>query len=206
MAATTFPTLHPDLFWLIASHLPLHSASPTLFALSLTNHEHYNIARPLLFSRVVLRNEKDILNFTRILVADPSLGNLVQELHVKSQRSFALSLNTNGDNFFDLVKTLMKIIETNTLPNIHALGLYLLTRPWYTDEDNEDLNFVIRYQLPKDFWKILCSKYTRLKSVMLSGVGVNKEDDWLDRTGIYDINGTKVVHEPLTNTRLSATL
>jgi hypothetical protein len=179
-------TLHRELFWLIASHLPLHSTPPTLLALSLTNHAYYNVTRPLLFSRVVLRNEKDLLNFTEILVADPSLSNLVQEFHVKSQLSEPAG---DGDNPFDVVTGLMKIIQADTLPNIHTLGLYLpTTRPWFRDEE------IVRHgQLPKDFWKILCSKCTRLKSVMLSGVGDNNEVGWLDRAGIYDLDGAEVL-------------
>ena len=191
MAPTPFATLHSELFSLIASHLPLHSAPSTLLALSLTNHTYYNVTRRWLFSRVILRNEKDAMKFTKILADDPSLGNLVQELHIKSQM---LVPTHYTDHPFDVVTGLTKLIETNALPNIHTLGLYLIPLPWY---EGEDSNSIIRYgQLPKDFWKILRSKCTRLKSVMLSGIGDSKEDRWLDRAGIYDLDGTEVSLEP----------
>ncbi|KAF8895833.1 hypothetical protein CPB84DRAFT_1848174 [Gymnopilus junonius] len=187
MVDTPFSALYPELFSLIASHLPLHSAPPTLLALALTNHTYHNVARPLLFSRIILRNERDALNFTELLVAQPSLGNLVQELHVKSQ----MSVQTHNSNTcFDIVTGLMKVIEANILYNVHTLGFNLHTQPWWLDDAHS--NSTIRYgQLPKDFWRILHSNCPRLKSIMLSGVGDSKEDRWLDRAEIFDLDGAE---------------
>ncbi|KDR67507.1 hypothetical protein GALMADRAFT_147056 [Galerina marginata CBS 339.88] len=182
MAVPPFATLHRELFSLIASHLPLRSAPPTLLALALTNHAYYNVAHPLLFSRVILRNEKDAMSFTDILRTDPSLGNSVQELYVKSQ---LLVSTRDSDGPVDAVTNLIKAIQANSLPNVRTLGLYLHNLPWWKVEEPDSA--VRSCQLPDDFWKTLHSKCTRLKNVVLSGIGDNDEG----RVGIYDLDGVQ---------------
>ncbi|KAF8963497.1 hypothetical protein BDZ97DRAFT_999356 [Flammula alnicola] len=138
--------LLPELFPLIASHLPLHATPSTLLALALANHAFYDIVQPLLFSCLVLKNENDALAVIERLLDDPQLGRNVRELYVMSDLSPATRA---GDNPFDVVTGFRKVIEGGLLPRLYTFGFYLLQH-WYKDENRDD---VLGYgHFPAEFW------------------------------------------------------
>jgi hypothetical protein len=77
VALTTLPT---ELFPVIASFISLRSAPRTLRALALGSHRFYDIFRPLLYSRLILRNEDDATAVIQRILDEPQLGLAVTEL------------------------------------------------------------------------------------------------------------------------------
>jgi hypothetical protein len=117
---------------------PARTGGHEVYSTPLLCSQYYNITRPLLFSPVILKNEKDVLNFAEIIGA---------ELELSAGADPPQSQTRDDDNPLDeFVTGLMKIV--NALFNTHNLGLYLYPRPLGKDKD-------ARYgRLPKDFWKI----------------------------------------------------
>ncbi|KAF8199434.1 hypothetical protein BJ912DRAFT_650518 [Pholiota molesta] len=93
-------TVPPELFPLIASFIPLRSAPHTLRALALGNRRFHDIVRPILYSRIIARNEDDAITVIQKILDEPQLGLAVTELYIMSE----LSVETrNGQKSFDVV-------------------------------------------------------------------------------------------------------
>ncbi|KDR73787.1 hypothetical protein GALMADRAFT_72339 [Galerina marginata CBS 339.88] len=152
-----FTKLLPELFPVVAAHLPLYSTSVTVLSLALTNHGLYEIVYPLLYSCMVIRNETDALNVLEKMLVDRKLGHLVRELYIMSE----LSLPTpEGEPPSDVVTRLQKVVREGLLPYIHTLGIYLL-RGWHRKRlDEEDVVF----------WKELRNNCPRLRGIVISGL------------------------------------
>src|SRR6266545_1059200 len=119
--------LPPEIYPNIAVHLPLYSTPSTLLALALVNRHHSEIVLPLVYSRLILKNESDALKVIQRLLDRPELGKAVHEIHILSDLSFA---TRTGANPFNVITGLENLIATTSLPCIHTLGLHLLTG-WY---------------------------------------------------------------------------
>jgi hypothetical protein len=116
-------TLPQELFPVIAAFVPLRSAPGTLCALALGNHRFYNICRAILYSRLILRNEDDVIGVIRRIIDEPQLGLSVTELYIMSELSVA---TLKGKKPFDVVAGLQMLVTKSLIPRLVALGLYLL--------------------------------------------------------------------------------
>ncbi|KAF8168712.1 hypothetical protein BJ912DRAFT_862685, partial [Pholiota molesta] len=158
----------PELFPIIAAFIPLRSAPSTLRAIALGNRRFYNICRPLLYSRLILRNEDDAIAVIQRIMDDPQLGLLVTELYIMS----GLSLKARkGKKPFEVVAGLKILVAKGLIPRITALGLYLL-KGWTYDEHFYAMS---RGRLLAGFWINLRNECPRLRTLILRNVG-HEED------------------------------
>ncbi|KAF8188079.1 hypothetical protein BJ912DRAFT_409672 [Pholiota molesta] len=118
-SSLTFP---PELFPIIASFIPLRSAPRTLRSLALGNRRFYNICCPLLYSRLILRNEDDAIGVIQRIMDEPQLGLAVTELYIMSELSVEAR---KGKKPFNVVAGLQMLVTKGLIPRIIALGLYL---------------------------------------------------------------------------------
>jgi hypothetical protein len=168
-------TLPPELFPAIASFVPLRSAPHTLRALALGNRRFYNICRPLLYSRLILRNEDDAIGVIQRIIDEPQIGFAVTELYIMSELSIEAR---KGKKAFDVVAGLQMLVTKGLLPRMNAFGLYLL-KGWANDEN---FRIVSCGRLLADFWINLRNNCPRLRTLILRNVGHSFDDPWL--TGI----------------------
>ncbi|KAF9471095.1 hypothetical protein BDN70DRAFT_888466 [Pholiota conissans] len=162
----------PELFPHIAAFLPLRAAGPTLLSLSLTNHAIHHLVYPLLYSRLILRNEDSALSAMQKILDVPQLGIAVTELHVMTELS---SEARKGTKPFDVVEGLQRMVEGNLLPRLIALGLYL-TDGWVFDEEYNPI--LTHGRISVDFWRYLRVACPRLKSLSLQNLGHSFDDPW----------------------------
>ncbi|KAF8188098.1 hypothetical protein BJ912DRAFT_409941 [Pholiota molesta] len=182
MNPVALTTLPPELFPVITSFVPLRSAPGTLRALALGNRGFHNIFRPLLYSRLILRNEDDAIGVIQRLMDEPQLGLLVTELYIMSQLSPEAR---KGKKSFDVVDGVQMLIAKGAIPRIVALGLYLL-KGWRCDEN---FNLISRGRLLADFWINLRNECPRLRTLMLRNIGNTfTEPLWLTGPVIDEIN------------------
>ena len=187
-SAITFTALKllPELFPLIASHLPLYATPSTLLSLALTNHGIYEIVHDLLYSRLILRNEMDAISAFQRILTTPELGKLVRELHVMSE----LTVGTmNRETVFDTVTGLKKVIKAGYLPYLQTFSLHLLKECYHDQAWCDRVGFG---HLPAGFWDDLKRNCPRIRTIVLSGIGDQKDDPWLHESGIYELKGMKV--------------
>jgi hypothetical protein len=178
----TFP---PELFPIIAAFVPLRSAPGTLRAVALGNRRLYNICRPLLYSRLILRNEDDAIAVIQRIMDDPQLGLLVTELYIMSE----LSLKARkGKKPFEVVAGLRTLVAKGLIPRITALGLYLL-KGWIQDEHFYAMS---RGRLLAGFWINLRNECPRLRTLILRNVGHGLTEPWLTGPVIDEINNLSV--------------
>jgi hypothetical protein len=177
-ALTKFP---PELFPVIASFVPLRSAQHTLRALALGNRRFYNIFRPLLYSRLILRNEDDAIGVIQRLMDEPQLGLAVRELYIMSELSVKA---WKGKKPFDVVGGLQMLVAKGFVPRMTALGLYLL-KGWIYDKAHKVI--LRRGRLLADFWVDLRTGCPRLRTLILRNVGHSGRDPWLTGRVIDEI-------------------
>ncbi|KAF9477141.1 hypothetical protein BDN70DRAFT_922785 [Pholiota conissans] len=182
MDPQSMPELPPELFPLIASFLPLRTASQTLLFLALVNRDFYDIIHPLIYSRLILRNEDDAIAVIQRILVKPHLGLAVTELHLMSE----LSVDTRkGKKPFDALVGLQRLVERKLVPRLAALSIYLL-EGWRYDEDWKPIAGHGRLLL--DFWRALRVECPRLRSLALRNVGHGDDDNWLSGAVIDEIN------------------
>jgi len=180
--------LLPEIFPIVAAHLPLSSTPSTLLALALTNHHLSEIVLPLVYSRLILKNETDAIQVLQKLLADPSLGRVVRELHIMAELSLA---TRNGKTPFDVIKGVEKVVSQGSLPFIHTLGLHL-TSGWFYDSDNEFQSISGYGQLRPEFWTQLKQNCPRLRGLVLKGFGDDPDEPWLDESGLLEVPVSKI--------------
>ncbi|KAJ3509938.1 hypothetical protein NLJ89_g4951 [Agrocybe chaxingu] len=173
--------LLPEIFPIVASLLPLHATPSTLLSLALVNKHTASIVLPLVYSRLILKNEDDALKVIQKLLDEPELGKVVRELHILSDLSVA---TRNGERPFDVVRGLEKVIAAGSLPYIHTLGLELLTGWHYDDEFEAVEGFG---ELRREFWEALRKNCPRLRGLVLRDIADNEEDPWLEESGLLEI-------------------
>jgi hypothetical protein len=185
-ARTTLPlAFPPELFPIIASFVPLRFAPRALLALALANHRFYNIFRPLLYSRLILRNENDAITVFQKIMDEPRLGLFVRELYIMA----ALSIKAQkGEKRSDIVAGLQMLIAKGLIPRITALGLYWL-KDWTYDRC---VKITLCRRLRVAFWSDLRTKCPRLRTLILRNIGQSAQDPWLTGPVIDAINAFSV--------------
>ncbi|CAA7266339.1 unnamed protein product [Cyclocybe aegerita] len=173
--------LLPEIFPIVASLLPLHATPSTLLSLALVNKHISTIVLPLVYSRLILKNEDDALKVIQKLLDEPELGKVVRELHILSDLSVA---TRNGERPFDVVRGLEKVIAAGSLPYIHTLGLELLTG-WHYDDEFEPVEGF--GELRREFWEALRKNCPRLRGLVLRDIADNEDDPWLEESGLLEI-------------------
>ncbi|KJA15417.1 hypothetical protein HYPSUDRAFT_72088 [Hypholoma sublateritium FD-334 SS-4] len=171
------PALPAELFAIIASLIPLTQAPCTLLSLALVNHELQEKVLPLLYARLILKNESGALSVFRKILAEPERGLEVKELYILSSLSHA---SRKGEYAFDVVTGIRSIVEKGFLPRLSALGIYL-TRNWNADKR------VAYGRLPTEFWKDLRGHCPQLHTIILRKVRDTEDHPWLHRTIIDDM-------------------
>jgi hypothetical protein len=165
--------LLPEIYPVIAAHLPLYATPSTLLSLALTNHHISKFALPLVYSRMVLRDEIHATLVLQKLLDNPPFGRLVRELHIMSD----LSDNTRNQNPpSDVIRRVEDLVSKGYLPFIHTLGLYLRKR-WYYDSDIEPVKGFGR--LGQEFLAKLKEKCPRLRGLILKGFSDDEDEPWL---------------------------
>jgi hypothetical protein len=178
-------TIPPELFPLIASFLPLRSAPHTLRALALGNRRFHDIVRPILYSRIIARNEDDALTVIQKILDEPQLGLAVTELYIMSE----LSMETrNGQKAFDVVAGLHMLVKKQLIPRTVALGIYLL-HGWLYDEKWMPIP---NGRLLSDFWRDLRKECPRLRTLVLRNVGHTFMDRWQSGVVVDEMNSISV--------------
>ncbi|KAF8168710.1 hypothetical protein BJ912DRAFT_1067632 [Pholiota molesta] len=179
-------TLPQELLPVIAAFVPLRSAPGTLRALALGNHRFYNICRPILYSRLILRNEDHVIGVIQRIIDEPQLGLSVTELYIMSELSVA---TLKGKKPFDVVAGLQMLVTKGLIPRLVALGLYLL-KDWTYDKDFE---IILRGRLLSDFWINLRNECPRLRTLILRNVGQSFMDPWITGPVVDEISSLPAI-------------
>jgi hypothetical protein len=178
-------TIPPELFPLIASFIPLRSAPHTLRALALGDRRFHDIVRPILYSRIIVRNEDDALTVIQKILDEPQLGLAVTELYIMSE----LSVETRkGQKSFDVVAGLHMLVKKQLIPRTVALGIYL-AHGWIYDENWEPIQ---NGRLLSDFWRNLRKECPRLRTLVLRNVGHTFIDPWQSGDVVDEMNAISV--------------
>ncbi|KAF8188118.1 hypothetical protein BJ912DRAFT_969248 [Pholiota molesta] len=170
MSPASLSTIPLELFPQIASHIPLRFAPGTLHSLALVNRYFYDIVSPLLYSRLILRNEDDAIAVIRKILKDPKLGLAVTELHIMSELSIA---TRGGQKPFDVLVGLQALLREGLIPRLVALGIYLL-QGWCDDEDPDVSR--LHGHLSPEFWNNLRSKCPRLHTLAVRNIAHDFDD------------------------------
>ncbi|KAF8966811.1 hypothetical protein BDZ97DRAFT_603489 [Flammula alnicola] len=175
--------LLPEIYPIIAAHLPLYATPSTLLALALTNHHISEFVLPLVYSRLVLQNETDATLVLQKLLDNPPLGRIVRELHIMSD----LSVDTRDqDPPSDVIRRVEDVISKGYLPFIHTLGLHLMKR-WYYDADKGFEPVKGFGQLRQEFLAQLKEKCPRLRGLVLKGFSDDQDEPWLEKSGFLQV-------------------
>ncbi|KAF9484204.1 hypothetical protein BDN70DRAFT_872905 [Pholiota conissans] len=177
-----FQSIPPEIFAHITSFIPLHLGPKILLSLVLGNRRFYDIFYPILYSRLVLRNEDDaIMVFQRIL-SEEHLGLSVTQIHLMSE----LSLETRHcAKPFDVLVGLEAMVKNRRLPRLATLNIHLL-KGWHYDKH---WRLIWGHgRLTVDFWRTLRTECPRLRGLTLRNVGHGPTDTWLSGSVIDEIN------------------
>ncbi|KAF9531449.1 hypothetical protein CPB83DRAFT_761386 [Crepidotus variabilis] len=185
MGEPTIPleSLLPEIYPIIAKHLPLYATASSLLSLALTNHRISAITLPIIHSRLVLKTEKDAISILQKLADDLSFGREVRELHIMTN----LSAETRESNPpLDVVRRLQDVILKGHLPFINTLNLNLM-KGWYFDGSPQYHPIQGFGELRKEFWLDLREKCPRLRSLALQGFADNIDQPWIEDSGCLDM-------------------
>ncbi|CAA7266331.1 unnamed protein product [Cyclocybe aegerita] len=172
----SFENLFPELYPLIASHIPLHATPQTLLSLAITNRHFSEFILPLVHQCLILRDENSIMKILHKISVDSAFSVRVRELHLICMGSISKKVDA-----FDTIKELEKVVAAGALPNLHTLGL----RSCEYESDPDD---------HPNFWAIVnehCRRLRRIRLIDVYGVEYlpSKERDfhWLRSSGVFQI-------------------
>ena len=171
----------PEIYSIIATHLPLHATPSTLLSLGLANHHISEIAPPLLYSRLVLKNEEDALLILQKLASDSSFGPVVRELHILSNLSRETRIY---DPPLDVITRVSDVILKGSLPFIHTLDLHL-GDGWYYDQFYPVQGFA---RPGKELWLHIKEMCPRLKALILVGFQDHPNNPWIEDSGLPSLH------------------
>ncbi|CAA7267319.1 unnamed protein product [Cyclocybe aegerita] len=187
----SFENLFPELYPLIASHIPLHATPQTLLSLAITNRHFSEFILPLVHQCLILRDEDSIMKALHKISVDSAFGIRVRELHLICMGSIS-----KKDDAFDTIKELEKVVAAGALPNLHTLGLRSCEY-----ESNPDDH--------PNFWAIVNEHCRWLRRIRLMDVyGAEyltpKERDfhWLRSSGVFQIPDVSTLSFRVTNVNL----
>ena len=179
-------SLFPEIYHIIAGHLPLNEAPSALFALALTNPNISEIVLPLLYSRLALRNKTDAIRVLQKLVEDPPFGRVLCELHIMTAWSLESYLTGKTDLPLDVIRLVQDLIIKGYLPFIHTLDLQLV--PNLSTFCNHDAKYpedIKRFnQLGKEVAAQLKDKCPWLRVYILKGFASDLFEPWFERSDI----------------------
>lgn len=162
----SFAKLFPEIYPVIAAHLPLHATPSTLLSLALTSRGISHIVLPLLHTRLILRNETDAL-FVLQKLESPSLGLAVRELHILSGLSYA---TRQQDPPGDVVTRTVDIISRGHLPFLHTLDVQLTNEWRHCGPGSDQVCDNSLCIFPKAFWARIKEYCPRLRGIVLKGI------------------------------------
>jgi hypothetical protein len=186
MTTSQLNHLLPEIYPIIAAHLPLYATPPTLLALALTNHHISQIVFPLLYSRLVLKTETHAILVLQKIADNPRFGRVIRELHIMSD----LSVDTRKKHrHSDVMKRLENVISMGHLPFIYTLGLHLMYGWYYYYNTSGHFQPLEHFgKLSKDFAGKLREKCPRLRGLILEGFsGSDEYEPWLEESGILQV-------------------
>ena len=168
----SFTSLFPEIYPVIAAHLPLHAAPSTLLSLALTSRAISHIVLPLIHTRLVLKDETDAFLVLQKLES-PAFGLAVREMHILCGLSYA---TRQQDPPADVVTRMVDIISRGHLPFLHTLDVQL-TNEWRhcgpgSDQVCDDSLCVF----PKAFWVRIKEYCPRLRCITLKGIQYPSND------------------------------
>jgi hypothetical protein len=180
-------TLPPDIFPIIASHLPLYHQPSTLLKLALTNRRLKEIIVPhLLYQHVRLDGKERALQLLGTLKGQAHkideecggwrLGRYVRRLYVSSDLPKGIRASS------DTVTLLRALIDLGGLPNLVSFTLHA-TCGWYVRGGSMPVHGF--HQLDASFWDSLKEKCPSLKEISLSGVMDLLEYRWAEGYGLF---------------------
>ena len=185
----TLDGLLPELYPIVISHLPLHETPSTLLALALANKAYLGTILPHLYRQIILKNEEQAINvLVKLLESDDNhrepagQGSAVHGLHIYTDLSPA---TRRGETAGDVVSLLARLIGSRRVPNLHSLSLHFQSG-WYCDP--VDWTPVKGHGvLGKQFWADLRNACPELREVTLGMVGDREDEEWLEESGIYEL-------------------
>ena len=175
-SAISFSELFPELFPIVASHLPLPYRPPTLLSLALTCHRLHEVVIPrLLYSDVRLVGENLAIQTLNTLIAkaervdgveiqkerNPSLNHIH---HLCIDSSIKTPIRTPA---YHSINALQKLVDVDGLCRLSSLTLHV-NCDW--DMSFGDNPIDIFPTLPSSFLTSLRTKCPHLKSVYFTGL------------------------------------
>ncbi|KAF8993789.1 hypothetical protein BDQ17DRAFT_1431494 [Cyathus striatus] len=180
--------LLPELFPIIASHIPLFQTPSTILSLATVSKSLYDILVPrVLYSCIITHDEASSIDMILRLLQNPELRIYVRELYMHSGLSESVRNKTQGP--FNTLEGLEKLIAQNAMPNLHSLGIYL-HMDWYLDKNFEPLPSSYG-QLKKPFWKDLSENCPLVRNVILNGPTDHEHQD--KDSGMYLLKNLSMV-------------
>jgi hypothetical protein len=191
---STLATLLPEIFPIVAAHLPLYTQPSTLLALALTDHRLHEIVVPrLLYQKVWLEGEKRALQVLRSLKTQAGAidekaflqGDEMPIAHHIHRLCISSELSKDArETKADTISELRELIDIGGLRNLVSLALHM-GDGWYVDyTDYERVTGFGR--LDKLFWTSLQDNCPHLKEISLTGVTDYRDDRWVEESGLYE--------------------
>lgn len=192
---STLAALLPEIFPIVASHLPLYTQPSTLLSLALTDHRLNEIVIPrLLYQKVWLEGEERALKVLRSLKAQAEStdkgrilqGSDIPIAHHVHRLCISSELSPEArENKVDTISELRELIEIGGLFNLVSLAIHM-GEGWYVDMDNDYERVDGFGRLDHSFWASLKEKCPRLKEISLTGVTDFQGDRWVEESGLYE--------------------
>jgi hypothetical protein len=179
MMSSPLNELLPEIYPLIAAHLPLHSTPSTLLSLALVNHDISEIVLPLLASRLLLKNESHARKVIQRLLDEPQRGHAVREIQIYLNSSSNFVTRQNPFVFTGLIQ----LITTNSLPYIHTLGFHTHDGGWFYAWRDE---IKLAWGLGK-LRSSLKENCPRLRRLVLTNLGDFEENPWINDSRLLEI-------------------
>ncbi|KJA25229.1 hypothetical protein HYPSUDRAFT_418319 [Hypholoma sublateritium FD-334 SS-4] len=162
----SFTLLYPEIYPVIATHLPLHATPSTLLSLAQTSRDISHIVLPLLHTRLILKNETDALLVLQKLES-PVVGLAVRELHILSGLSYA---TRQQDPPADVVTRTVDIISRGNLPFLHTLDVQLTNEWRHCGPGSDQVCDNSLCVFPRVFWTRIKEYCPRLRGIVLKGI------------------------------------
>ncbi|KAF9469598.1 hypothetical protein BDZ94DRAFT_1303296 [Collybia nuda] len=197
---TTLVTLFPEIFPIIASHLPFYVQSSTLLALGLTDRRLNKIIIPrLLYQKVFLKGEERTLRVlkafkTEVHGIDKEKisqldANIIPITYHIRRLSISSELSKEAQKSgVDALTELFNLIDICGLPNLVSLAIHMDDGLGWNMEDNYKI--ITNSGRPgRSFWASLKEKCPKVKEISLTGVVDYEENRWFEESNVYEYQG-----------------
>ncbi|KAH6905028.1 hypothetical protein BKA70DRAFT_1226226 [Coprinopsis sp. MPI-PUGE-AT-0042] len=183
----TLLNLPVELLCSVTEYLPLYSLLQTLLSFALTSRTSYNISLPLLYSHLILRDEKDALLVLQKILGNTIQGFLVRGIHIYSEISSkkGLEAKDGAGTIVHVVRALQEVITSGSVPLLNTLELHLDCPP--LGLNNGQIKGFRELNVP--FWNGLQLHCPRLHTLIFSNIGGSPGNVWLNKSGIFEVEG-----------------